>query len=311
MTALPRSSNPQRILFFGMRCAFSAPPLEALVNASHEIAAVVLPGPPFGPPIMTQPIAPAVHLSMTDQPISKIDTLAHRVSAPILTIGNLNHGDAVGSLRKLEPDLIAVACYPSLLPAEILNIPRLGSVNVHPSLLPRGRGPEPLFWTFRRGEPETGVTIHLLDDRFDTGPILLQERVTIPIGIRLSELELQLSELGGALLLQAIEQLVDGSATHMPQADAEATTAPIPGEADYEVRTDLPAQWAFNFVRAIGPTIGRLKVVVRSTNEEIAVTDAVSYSDNDSRSAPVQFQENRVVIGFRPGSVTFVLPHLG
>src|SRR5215216_1310346 len=262
MTALTPS---RRILFFGMRCAFSAPPLEALVNAGHEIVGVVLPGPPFGPPVVSQPAIPTLRLSATDQPASKIDNLAARASAPILTIGDLRRPEAITSIRNLEPDLIVVACFPSLLPLEILQIPRLGSVNVHPSLLPRGRGPEPIFWTFRRGEPETGTTIHLLNERFDAGPILIQDRIPIPDGIRLPDLEFQLAELGGTLLLQAIDQLVSSRTVPVPQDDAEATNAPIPCQADYEVPTDLPARWAYNFVRAVAPVTDRLNVVLMAT----------------------------------------------
>jgi methionyl-tRNA formyltransferase len=307
MTTSPRTTTPQRILFFGMRCAFSAPPLEALIDARHEIAAIVLPGPPFAPPIVSQPRPAALQLSTNDQATSQIDTLATRTSAPVLTIGNLRHPDAITTLESLAPDVIAVACFPALLPPEILQIPRLGGINVHPSLLPRGRGPEPLFWVFRRGERETGITIHLLGERFDGGPILAQQRVPIQDGVRLPDLELQLAQLGGTLLLQAIDQLATGTANPIPQDDAEATFAPIPCDADYEVPTDLPARWAFNFVRAVAPTTARLKVVVMSTKEEIAVSDAVDFRNSAPLEVPYEIKENRVIVRFQPGSVTFTL----
>jgi methionyl-tRNA formyltransferase len=282
--------------------------LEALVDSGHKIVGVVLPGLPLGPPIISQPVNPTLRLSTDDQSASQIDSLAARASASMLTIGDLRRPDAVTIINDLQPDVIVVACFPSRLPPEILQIPRLGSVNVHPSLLPRGRGPEPLFWTFRRGEPETGITIHLLNEHFDAGPILIQERIPVPDGVRHPDLEHRLAKLGGTLLLQAIELLANGRASLTPQDDAEATSAPIPCQADYDVPTDLPARWAFNFVRASARTTDRLKVVVMATKQEISITDAVSYSDNETPDEPLQILENRAVIGFQPGSVTFVLP---
>jgi methionyl-tRNA formyltransferase len=136
----------------------------------------------------------------------------------------------------------------------------------------------------------------------------MQERITIPDGVRLPDLEVQLAEIGGTLLLQAIDKLANGTAAPVPQDETEATSATIPCQADFEVPTDLPARWAFNFVRAIAPTSDRLKVVVMATKEEIAVIDAVSYSEIKTPDVPLQILENRAVIGFRPGSVTFALP---
>jgi len=291
-----------------MRCAFSTPPLRALIDAGHEIAGVVLPGPPFGPAIVPQPAIPTLRLSPLDQPTWEIEALAAHAKAPVLNAGNLGHVETISAISRFEPDVIAVACFPFLIPSAMLRIPKLGCLNVHPSLLPRGRGPEPLFWTFRRGEPETGVTVHLMDDRFDAGPVLLQRRVEIPEGIRLPDLEFQLAEFGGTLLVEAIDQFATDSATPVPQDDAEATTAPIPTLADYKMPTDLPARWAFNFARAVAPTTNCLKVVIMATKEEIEVADAVSYRNSDALGAPYQSNENRVTVRFLPGSVTFSLP---
>jgi methionyl-tRNA formyltransferase len=307
MTTGPRL----RILFFGMRCAFSVPPLEALIHAGHEIAGVVLPGPSFAPPIVSQLPATVLRLSASTEQSVTVDALASRVSSPVLTIGDLRQPGALAALQATEPDLIVVACFTSLLPPEVLAIPRLGGVNVHPSLLPRGRGPEPLFWSFRRGERETGVTVHRMTERFDAGTILRQERVPIDDGIRLPDLELQLAKLGGKLLVHAIDQLSTDSALPVLQDETQATLAPIPSDADYEVPTNLPARWAFNFARAVAPTTNRLRIVIMSTKQSMAVADAVAFSAHEKPSKPLEISENLVVIAFQPGSVTFVLPQTG
>src|SRR5262245_28424929 len=128
MKTLTRARAPQRVLFYGMRCAFSVPPLEALIDAGHQIAGVVLPGPSFGPPILKQPSTPLLRLSTGDQNTSDIDHLADRVSTPIYSLGNLQHTETVDTLTALAPDLIVVSCFPLLLPLEILDIPCLGGV---------------------------------------------------------------------------------------------------------------------------------------------------------------------------------------
>ena len=123
---------------------------------------------------------------------------------PLLTINGFGDPAVAEAIAGYEPDVIAVACFPWRVPANLRRIPRLGILNVHPSLLPRGRGPEPLFWTFRRGERETGTTVHLMDGGFDTGPVLRQERLPVPAGIDGGELERRLAKLGGRLLVEAI-----------------------------------------------------------------------------------------------------------
>jgi methionyl-tRNA formyltransferase len=308
MIAPPSPTGSLRIAYFGMRCAFSIPPLSALIERGHEIAAVILPGAPFGPPIGPQLTIQAIRFPLANQPGDNIETLAARSGAQVLNVNDLSHPDAIAAIAQLRPDVIVAACFPVLIPPAILEIPRLGSLNVHPSLLPHGRGPEPIFWTFRLGERETGVSIHLMDCRFDTGPILLQARIEVPSGIRLPQLEQQLADLGGVMLVRAIEDLASGRAVQIPQDDTLATHAPLISPEDYEIPTNLPAKWAYNFVRAVAPTTDLLRVVVEGTHERIPVIDAVENDEVAEVDAPYQMVENRLVARFHPGSVTFILP---
>src|SRR4051812_36507678 len=121
----------QRIVFFGMRCSFSAPPLSALIDAGYDVLAIVLPGARFGPPILRQQATSAFPIFSTESSLWDIDALANKSSSPVLTIGDLNHPHAIGALADLKPDLIVTACFPDLLPPEVLNIPRQGALNVH------------------------------------------------------------------------------------------------------------------------------------------------------------------------------------
>ena len=111
------------------------------------------------------------------------------------------------NLATIAPDLVVVACFPWRLPEWLLALPRHGCLNVHPSLLPDGRGPDPVFWAFRWGLRETGVTIHRVDAGFDTGPIVAQRRLAIPPDATIPSLERDLAEAGAALLLDALPGL--------------------------------------------------------------------------------------------------------
>jgi methionyl-tRNA formyltransferase len=130
--------------------------------------------------------------------------IAKRAGIPLLFVASIRSPAVVAELARLRPDAIAVACFPGRLPPSLLDLPPLGALNVHPSLLPRDRGPSPLFWAFHRGDDATGVTVHLMEETLDTGPIVRQWAVAIAEGRRLSDLEFELATLGGQLLVDAL-----------------------------------------------------------------------------------------------------------
>ncbi len=293
-----------------MRCAFSAPPLAALIEAGHDIAGIVLPGPPFGPPILRQQATSSLPIHSTNGGWSDIDALAVQAGAPVLTIGDLNHPTVQKAIADLNPVFFVTACFPNLLPPEMLNIPRLGALNVHPSLLPRGRGPDPLFWTFRRGEDETGATIHLMDDHYDTGPIVLREAVVVPDGMRLSDFERQLAVLGGNLVVKAVDQITSGTATTVTQDDSRATNAPNPRPEDFTVSTNLPAKLAYNFVHAVAPTTDQLCLNIVETNEKLGIADATAYEEDATLDVAFEIDGDQLTARFQDGAVTFCLPSI-
>lgn len=276
-------SEGVRILFFGMPCAFSLPPFRACLEAGVDIRALVLPAGTHEP---------------ASRPLAPITDLARRAAVPIVELTRSGAGD----LATDEPDLIVVACWPWRLPAKTLALPRLGCLNVHPSLLPLGRGPEPVFWTLRRGERQTGTTIHLMGDGLDTGPILAQEAVTVPDGVRAPDLERTLAELGGRLLIESIAAVTRGTARPVPQDGRHATVAPSPGPADYLVPTNLPAGWAYNFVRGVAPLRVPPRLVVLATGEQYPLSDALAYAADDRLSAPVMRDGDELLVQFQPGT---------
>ncbi|MDQ3044645.1 MAG: methionyl-tRNA formyltransferase [Chloroflexota bacterium] len=274
-----------RMIFFGMNCGFSLPPLRACLAAGYDIRAVVVPG-----------------RSLEASPIA---TIAAANAVPLLPFRDLRD---VATLAAFQPELIVVACFPHRLPEALLALPRLGCLNVHPSLLPLGRGPEPIFWTLRRGERRTGVTIHLMDEGLDTGPILTQSGLDIAPGIRAPALEATLAHLGGQLLVATIATLQAGQAHPQPQNAETATAASFPSAADWLVPTNLPATWAYNFVRGVAPLDGPLTLRVTRGGACFPLSDALDVDPTGSLAAPIVLDGASLWAQFNSGTVRFQLP---
>jgi methionyl-tRNA formyltransferase len=114
-------------------------------------------------------------------------------SIPNLLVSSAQSQELISRIHQLQPDLIVVSCFPWLIPESIYGSAKWMAINLHPSMLPAHRGPDPIFWTFRAGESVTGASIHQLDPMFDTGPLLAQTEVQVPAGITFHELEAEIA----------------------------------------------------------------------------------------------------------------------
>src|SRR5690349_7984856 len=212
-----------RVVFCGMTGKFSLTVLEGLLRAGVEVVAVALPalrGRAGQPPLLLprRPLARGIALA-GGAPRTILDLAAER-DIPMLELGGPNIPDA---LAELDFDALAVACFSRRLPASLLRLPRLGCLNVHPSLLPAHRGPDPLFWIFHDGDEAGGVTIHLMDEGFDTGPIVLREKAALSDGMTEAELDRTCAVRGGELLAEALAALDAGTVQPQPQDAAHAS----------------------------------------------------------------------------------------
>ncbi|MFT4039450.1 MAG: formyltransferase family protein [Thermomicrobiales bacterium] len=209
-------------------------------------------------------------------------------------------GQASQALARLSPEVAVAACFPwRLSPAAVL-APRLGVLNIHPSLLPHGRGPEPVFWAFRDGVSETGVTVHRMDATLDTGPILAQQRALIPNNADAVSLECDLMTRGVELIATAWPALLAGSAQLTPQPPGGGYQ-PAPGAADWLISPLLPAAWAWRFSRAVAPLSGPLAVLQRG--EVIPVRQPLAWAPDGP--PPGEVPPGTVLLQCRPGWVLF------
>lgn len=149
-------------------------------------------------------------------------------------------------------DLFVLASYGRILPQELLDLPKLGALNVHPSLLPKYRGATPIQTALRNGDEETGVTIMLMDAGMDTGDIVLQERTPIDPDERYGELHERLAHFGAQALSHAIDLARSGYITHSPQKGEPSVTRPL-SKADLTIDWQWPSEKIVNTVRAFAP----------------------------------------------------------
>lgn len=154
---------------------------------------------------------------------------ARTLRVPELQWTRTDSGPLVGWLRERRPDLLVVATFPWRIPADAVASARLGGVNAHPSLLPRHRGPAPLFWSYVADDAETGVTVHALADAFDSGAVFAQQAVPIARGRSVVDLYSELTDVAARLTVEVVDALEAGRATARAQDEAQATHEPAPG----------------------------------------------------------------------------------
>lgn len=202
-----------RIVFMGTP-EFAVPSLKALVEAGYEVCGV-----------FTQPDKPKNRgMKLQSTPVKEY---ALSAELPVFQPAKLRDGEALEVLQGLNPELIAVAAYGKILPVDILELPRLGCVNVHSSLLPKYRGAAPINWAILNGENETGVTIMYMAEGMDTGDILAQRTTPIGIDENAAQLFYRLAQMGAELLTETVAQIGAGMAKAVPQDESRASHAPM------------------------------------------------------------------------------------
>lgn len=228
-----------KIVFMGTP-EFAVPSLEILIMHNYQIAGVV-----------TQPDRPRGRGRIPA--LTPIKALAEKYNLPVNQPERMRDREVTDYFRDLAPDLVVVAAFGQILPREILEIPKMGCINVHPSLLPKYRGAAPMNWTIIRGEVKTGVTIMLMDEGLDTGDILSREETVIDPEETFGKLHDRLANMGAVLLLKTVEMIVNGVVTRTSQDDFLATYAPRLKKEDGLINWNKDVSQVVNLIRGLSP----------------------------------------------------------
>lgn len=232
-----------KIVFMGTP-DFAEESLKAIYEANYEIIGVV-----------TNPDRPKGRgMKMVASPVKEFATKQNlKIFQPQKV---RNNEEFINEIKELNPDVICVVAYGKILPKEILEIPKLGCINVHASLLPKYRGAAPIQWAVLNGDKTTGITTMYMDEGMDTGDMILKEEVTIGEDETTGELWDRLSKIGGKLLVETLKQIEEGTAPREKQSE-DFTMAPMldkkMAKIDWENQT---ASQIKNLVRGLNPIMG-------------------------------------------------------
>jgi methionyl-tRNA formyltransferase len=250
-----------RIVFMGTP-AFAVPTLEALLASRHSVVAAI-----------TQPDRPRGRGHKTTEGPVKARAVATGV--PVLQPASLKAPEVLAQLTALHADLAVVAAYGKILSNTVIAIPRLGTINVHASLLPKYRGAAPIHRAVAAGDAETGVTIMRVVLALDAGPMLAIVRRPIAGDETSADVERGLAQLGAAALVDTVNRLSLGPVEEIAQDESQATYAPRLTKQDGIIDWSRTAQSIHNLIRAMHPwpnaftfSVGQRLILLRSRVED-------------------------------------------
>ena len=227
-----------KIVFMGTP-DFAVPSLEILLKNNYTISAVV-----------TAPDKPRGRGQQVS--FTPVKECAQKYSLPIFQPQSLKDPQFIAQLAELKPDLFVIVAF-RILPKEVYSIPDKGAFNLHASLLPKYRGAAPINWAIISGEKESGVTTFFLQDKVDTGNIILQEKVTITDEMNAGELHDALSDIGSRAVLETVQRIEQGIANPQKQNDLLASPAPKIFKETCRIDWNQSTEKIHNFIRGLSP----------------------------------------------------------
>jgi methionyl-tRNA formyltransferase len=266
---------------------FAVPALAGLVAAGHDVAAV-----------LTQPDRPAGRGLAAAA--GAVKQAAVRRGIPVLQPATLKTPAARDELRALAPDVIVVAAYGLILPQAILDVPRLGAINIHASLLPRWRGAAPIQRALLAGDHETGVSIMRMEAGLDTGPVLLREALPILHEDTAGTLHDRLATLGARLVVAALDGLARGTLVAAPQAVDGVTYAAKVEKHEARIDWTRPAVEIERQARAFNPFPG---ATARVRGTELKVWRAATADGNGEPGAVISIDARGIVVAAGSGAL--------
>ena len=222
--------------------SFAIPGLGALLQNKFNVAAVV-----------TSPDKPQGRgLKLLPMPVK---TFAQDRKLPVLSPADLKSAEFLNQLKNLQPDAIVVVAF-AILPEEIFSLPPLGTINLHPSLLPKYRGAAPIQWALIYGDEETGVTTFLIEKRVDAGKIILQRKVKISPDETYGELSERLSKIGAEAVVESLNLIQQPDFKPLPQDNSKSSKAPKIKKEDCRINWSNLALKIKNLIRGLSPEPG-------------------------------------------------------
>ena len=248
--------STKRIVFMGTP-DFAAESLRVLTDQNYNIVAVV-----------TAPDRPSGRGQKINQ--SAVKRLALELKLPVLQPIKLRDPEFLDSLRQLNPDLIIVVAF-RMLPEVVWSMPNMGTINLHASLLPQYRGAAPINWAIINGETSTGVSTFFINEKIDTGHLLLQQEVAIDENMNAGRLHDILMETGAQLITKTLEKLFKQNISSRPQSIMKEgellKEAPKLKKADSRIDWNQPVQNVHNLIRGLSPYPGAWTIFSKSQNE--------------------------------------------
>lgn len=231
-----------KIIFMGTP-EFAVPALKALHKSNQNLALVV-----------TRPDRPKGRgRKVVPPPVKEVaKNLGCEVDQPV----SIRTAEFANRIAKHKPDIIVVVAFGRIIPKNILAIPKIATINIHASILPKYRGPAPIQWAIINGELETGVTTMLMDEGLDTGDILLCSKIKIFSDDTSETLHDRLADLSANLLIQTIESIEAGDITPVSQDHTQATYAPLLKKKDGRINWEMPVESLEAFIRGMTPWPG-------------------------------------------------------
>lgn len=268
-----------RVIFMGTP-EFAVPSLQAILEAGYVVPLVVsTPDRQKGRGLKTIP--------------SDVKRFALEQGLEVTTPESLKNPEVADLIRSKEPDVICVVAF-RILPESIYTIPRLGSFNLHGSLLPKYRGAAPINWAIINGEKETGVTTFFLQRKVDTGNIILQREIPIGSETTAGELHDVMMHVGAEAVVETLRRIEAGSVTAVQQSDVEATPAPKIFREDCRIDWDQPVEQVHDFIRGLSPFPG---AYTHHGDTLIKIFRGRPTSETGLAPGVVAYSEGRLLIG--------------
>ncbi len=280
-----------KIVFMGTP-DFAEKSLEKIYKAGHKILAVV-----------TNPDRPKGRgMKMIASPVKEF---AIQNNIPVYQPEKVrNNPEIIKQITDLNPDVICVVAYGKILPKELLEIPKLGCINVHGSLLPKYRGAAPIQWAVLNGDKTTGITTMYMDEGMDTGDIILKQEVEIGEDETTGELWERLAEIGGNLLVETLTKIEQKTAPRQKQGE-DFTIAPMlnkeMAKINWEEKTAIQIK---NLVRGLNPIMGAYSIL---NDKKLKIWKVQQFAENDFLNKYEEFKEyNQNFKNVCPGTIIYI-----